>query len=79
MEESNTRSKLKRICVYWESNFGHRKVFGDTALEFAHKLLLTERKVPTRLMEEKYYKAGGFVAETYSLEQAKTRLVKLMK
>ncbi|PQQ11068.1 hypothetical protein Pyn_16095 [Prunus yedoensis var. nudiflora] len=38
MEESNTRSKLKRICVYWESNFGHRKVFGDAALEYGNKL-----------------------------------------
>lgn len=39
MEESNARSKFKRICVFCGSNSGRRKVFSDAALELGNELV----------------------------------------
>ncbi|CAL8996074.1 unnamed protein product [Prunus brigantina] len=43
MEESNARSKFKRICVFCGSNSGRRKVFSDAALELGNELV--KRKI----------------------------------
>ncbi|XWS17621.1 hypothetical protein CRYUN_Cryun33cG0082900 [Craigia yunnanensis] len=43
MEEENTRSKFKRVCVFCGSNSGHRKVFSDAALDLGNELV--KRKI----------------------------------
>ncbi|XP_038896103.1 cytokinin riboside 5'-monophosphate phosphoribohydrolase LOG8 isoform X2 [Benincasa hispida] len=43
MEESNSKSKFKRVCVFCGSNSGHRKVFSDAALDLGNELV--ERKI----------------------------------
>ncbi|XP_022140757.1 cytokinin riboside 5'-monophosphate phosphoribohydrolase LOG8 isoform X1 [Momordica charantia] len=48
MEESNSKSKFKRVCVFCGSNSGHRKVFSDAALDLGNELwcgLQVERKI----------------------------------
>lgn len=39
MEESNSKSKFKRVCVFCGSNSGHRKVFSDAALDLGNELV----------------------------------------
>ncbi|KAJ7958377.1 Cytokinin riboside 5'-monophosphate phosphoribohydrolase [Quillaja saponaria] len=39
MEEGFARSKFKRVCVFCGSNFGHRKVFSDAAIELGNELV----------------------------------------
>lgn len=39
MEEGNTKSKFRRVCVFCGSNSGHRKVFSDAALELGNELV----------------------------------------
>ncbi|KAF5444758.1 hypothetical protein F2P56_033863 [Juglans regia] len=43
MEESNTRSKFRRVCVFCGSNSGYRNVFSDAALELGNELV--KRKI----------------------------------
>ncbi|KAK9273192.1 hypothetical protein L1049_017999 [Liquidambar formosana] len=39
MEEGNTRSKFKRVCVFCGSQSGRRNVFSDAALELGNELV----------------------------------------
>ena len=39
MEESNSKSKFNRVCVFCGSNSGHRKVFSDAALDLGNELV----------------------------------------
>ncbi|KAG7941228.1 hypothetical protein I3843_16G028900 [Carya illinoinensis] len=43
MEESNTRSKFRRVCVFCGSSSGHRNVFSDAAVELGNELV--KRKI----------------------------------
>ncbi|XP_047342181.1 cytokinin riboside 5'-monophosphate phosphoribohydrolase LOG8-like isoform X2 [Impatiens glandulifera] len=39
MEDNTTRSKFSKVCVFCGSNFGHRKVFSDAAVELGSELV----------------------------------------
>ncbi|GAB4837076.1 Cytokinin riboside 5'-monophosphate phosphoribohydrolase log8 [Ancistrocladus abbreviatus] len=39
MEDNNTRSNFKRVCVFCGSNPGHRQVFSDAAIDLGNELV----------------------------------------
>ncbi|KAJ4833804.1 Cytokinin riboside 5'-monophosphate phosphoribohydrolase log8 [Turnera subulata] len=43
MEEANTRTKFKRVCVFCGSNPGNRQVFSDAAIQLGDELV--KRKI----------------------------------